>query len=174
MREVIWEKNALKSLSRCVRNEGQTAPLWVIETEHAECPGDSPPAWNAGERTFPEARKGMDGVEKGLGEGMVIGQAEEHSCSPYWVHFMCFRLNSWPSVKICVPLSFDFPCGSMNRLMLLSWCFEEYMRSRMWEIQAHCSGNWGSSLLWILILYSQCQKKNPVLSMNGSWEWIVY
>ena len=69
MREVIWEKNSLKSLSRCVRNEGQIAPFWVIE--HAERPGDSPPAWNAGERTFPEARKGMDGVEKGLGEAPV-------------------------------------------------------------------------------------------------------
>lgn len=93
--EVIWEKNSLKSLSRCVRNEGQIASLWVIE--HAECPGDSPPAWNAGERAFPEARKGMDGVQKGLGEAMVIGQAEEHSCSPWWVH------ASRASVLTCDP-----------------------------------------------------------------------
>lgn len=94
MREVILEKNSLKPLSRCVRNEGQTAPLWVMETE---CPGELPPAWNAGERTFSEARKGMDGLEKGLGEGMVIGQAEEHSCSPYWVH------TSPASVLTCDP-----------------------------------------------------------------------
>lgn len=82
---------------------------WVTETERAECPGDALAAWNAGERTFPEARKGMGGVEKGLGDAMMSGQAEEHSWSLYRVHtspasFLPVTLSE----NLCPP-DFRFP-----------------------------------------------------------------
>lgn len=73
MREVIWEKNSLKSLSRCVRNETNSITLGNRATQSALV---TPHLLGMQERAFPEARKGMDGVQKGLGEAMVIGQAE--------------------------------------------------------------------------------------------------